>query len=111
MKLHLAVLALTFIGIISISINGYSLSLWRLEQKTRNLRSVFTSKRFIAESFKNTCGGKGFENLEQWQNCCKSMFKLESISYEQTDGNVFHAKWDGTDVLSECSGEVFFVEK
>ena len=113
MKLHLAVLLLTFTGIICVVWNDYCFDIKVLEQKSSKLQRDFTSKYFIAESFKKTCNGKGFENLEQWLKYCSAMFRLRSISYEKRETvfsgqYLFYAKWSGVNESDEVSGEVYF---
>lgn len=73
----------------------------------------YSSTKFISESFKNTCVGKGFKNLEEWQKTCRALWKLDYIgwasanefmdeSFENCD-ELFYGKWIGG-----CSeGEVF----
>lgn len=76
-------------------------------------KQKYSSTKFISESFKKTCSGKGFKNLEEWQKTCRALWKLEYIgwasatefmdnSFENCD-ELIYGKWIG--VYSE--GEVF----
>lgn len=76
----------------------------------------YTEKKFIAESFRNTCKGTGFENLEQWQISCRNLFDLDYIAWcdseefmidEHKEGNqkLVYGKWVSKDKRSD--GEVY----
>lgn len=110
MKLHSVVLVMLFLGLIFSVLNDFVFCAVLLEQKADNAFQIYTAKRFIAESFRNTCAGKGFSNLEQWQNSCRALFKLESIEWNYVvDGTeiLIQGSWQGNDALCECRGEAF----
>ena len=114
MKLHTAVLMLTFFGLLFISLNDYVFYTSRLENKYLYLLKSFTAKRFIAESFKKTCNGDGFSNLEEWQGSCKVLFKLENINWnfvESSDKSIklFYASWTGSQDSPDCSAQVYYL--
>jgi len=70
--------------------------------------------RFVSESFRNTCKGKGFKNLNEWQIICRALWKLDYIGWAKaeefmideagkTENELFYGKWNGF-----CGqGEVF----
>lgn len=74
------------------------------------------SNIFISESFKNTCQGKGFSSLYQWQKCCKAMCNLKYIGWSDTNdimirgdkfkGLALYGTWKGQDY----KGEVYWKE-
>lgn len=116
MRLHSVIVALVFSGIIAVSLHDYAWCASKLGGEARRCRNACTSKRFIAESFKNTCRGKGFSSLEEWQLCCRQMFKLEYIAWcdskefmtdDCEDGPLFYGKWITSDNTSEAGGEVY----
>ena len=117
MKFHTVLLVITFMGLICVALKDYSFYSFRLDKKTINSRQAFTAKKFIAESFRNTCEGKGFENLEQWQLCCRAIFKLEYIGWCQAQdfmiddfaggGELMYGKWVASGDIKECSDEVY----
>lgn len=82
----------------------------RLEAQTQQEFLSYSAKKFIAQSFKNTCKQKGFQNFEQWQQVCKALFNLESISYEtySVEKNIVYAAWKGSENFKKCSGEVYY---
>lgn len=116
MRLHSVLLVFVFVSIIALSLHDYAWTSVNLDKKARLLQKAYTQKRFMAESFRNTCRGKGFSSLEEWQNCCSSMFHLEYISWcdskeflEQPDTEtsvLMYGKWICQD-LDKGSGEVF----
>ncbi len=117
MRFHTILLLLTFLGLVSVSLNDYAFYVKKLDSKAIDSRQVFVAKRFIAESFRNTCNGKGFKNLEEWQLCCRALFKLEYIGWcEAQDfmidespqlGELMYGKWIGCDDMKQCSDEVY----
>ncbi len=85
-----------------------SSSIWLcgdLYQKRMEKKMLFDSSRFISESFRETCNGKGFKSFVDWQKTCKAMWKLDYISWTRADsfmlvenpdkGDLFYGKWIG----------------
>lgn len=83
-----------------------------ITEKQRN----YTEKKFVAESFRNTCQGNGFENLEQWQFSCRNMFDLDYIAWcdseefmidehKECGKKLVYGKWISKDKKSD--GEVY----
>ena len=117
MKFHTVLLVITFMGLICVTLKDYSFYSFRHHKKAFSSRHAFTAKKFIAESFRNTCEGKGFENLEQWQVCCRAIFKLEYIGWCQAQdfmiddfaggGELMYGKWVASGDIKECSDEVY----
>lgn len=117
MRFHTILLVAVFLGIISASIHEYVFYVQKLDSRVQIIRENYYAKRFIAESFRNTCAGKGFENLEEWQLCCKEIFDLSYIGWSNVnevlkDGtfeneNLMYGKWTGSNEMEECSGEVY----
>lgn len=112
MKLHTAVLVITFLGLFSICMNSCFLSVSRLEKKRKEVFAAYNSKRFIVQSFRNTCKGRGFKNLEQWKQSCKVMFRLQEIEWQQIkkDENSqvwFYAFWTGPEEQNAIKGQVY----
>ena len=110
MKLYTVVLTAFFLCMISEALRNTVFWTSKLEQKVQEEFLSYSAKKFITQSFKNTCEGKGFENFEQWQNACKSLFNLDSIFYEtdQDDSKLIHAQWKASDNLLKCNGEVYY---
>ncbi len=65
------------------------------------------SVRFIFESFRNACRGKGFSDLDEWREICRIMWKLDLIEWESIEDSgcrLFHGRWSGA-----CGkGEVYY---
>ncbi|MCR4899543.1 MAG: hypothetical protein K5907_01875 [Treponema sp.] len=119
MRLSTMLVMLTFLGLVYVSL--YSLSYYSrtIGEKEECLRNSYNAKKFIAESFKQTCDGSGFRDFEEWQLTCKSLFKLEYIAWceaedfmidENYDGNnnLMYGTWIGQGLTKDCSGEVFY---
>ena len=110
MKLYTVIITAAFLCIISSSLSNALFYGRTFDEKIRQYSLSYSAKKFIAQSFKNTCRGKGFKSLDQWQLVCKSLFSLDSISYEESGGgqnNLMHAKWKGSGKIEKCSGEVY----
>ena len=107
MKLPLVVIIAAFLCLVSTTIRNAVFYTRTLEQKVSQEFLSYSAKRFIAQSFKEACNGKGFNSLEQWQLVCNSLFGLDSITYEEERDGLMHAKWTGADSLKNCSGEVY----
>ena len=110
MKLYIVMLIAVFLYLISCVLRNTVFYSEKLEQNVQQEFQSYTAKRFIAQSFKNTCKQKGFQNFEQWQQVCKALFNLESISYEtySVEKNIIYAAWKGSENFKKCSGEVYY---
>ena len=68
------------------------------------------SARFIPESFRNVCAGKGFSDLDEWKENCRAMWKLDFIEWEckkEAGIVLYHGRWSGA-----CGkGEVYCRKK
>ena len=112
MKLYTVVIAAFFLCIFSTVIRDSVYYAVKFEQSVNQEFLSYSAKKFIAQSFKNTCNGKGFNSFEQWKLVCRTLFELESINYEQTfcdsgSEKLMYAKWTGKSKLQKCSGEVY----
>lgn len=75
-----------------------------------------TEYEFISTSFRNSCQGKGFKSLYQWQKVCKDLFNLEYIGWSNADefmilsdeikNPVLYGNWRS----KEHEGEVYWME-
>ena len=110
MKLYSVVLTAILLCILSVTLRNAVFYAGIYESKSRELFLSYTAKKFISQSFKNTCSGKGFESLEQWRLVCSALFTLEEISYETAANQslLMHAVWIGSSEYEKCSGEVFY---
>ena len=109
MRLYSVTITALFLCIIFCSFRNGVFFATRLEAQVQQEFLSYSAKKFISQSFKNTCKQKGFENPEQWQKVCKALFNLKSISYEpySTENKIIHAVWCGGENLQKCSGEVY----
>lgn len=115
MRFHTLLLILTFAGIMSVSVLNYWTFAKTTGQKSEQLRHSYSAKRFIAESFRNTCGGRGFDSLEEWQLTCRQLFNLEYIAWcpadefmiDEESSVLMYGKWIGKDNDKKISGEVY----
>ena len=120
MRFSTLIIISLFLGLLSLSLFDAASSLNTLGSRVEKIRSTYMAKSFIAESFKKTCEGKGFDSLEEWQLCCRAMFGLEYIAWcpaenfmidrgaERGAGRLMYGKWTGSQELKACSGEVFY---
>lgn len=78
---------------------------WKFNEKITAKRKETECCRFVAESFKNTCQGKGFESLNEWQNSCRALWKLQYIGWSEAgdfmivsgknESILYYGKWIG----------------
>ena len=78
-------------------------SLKKLNDAESQLRACETCLKFVSRSFCNSCKGKGFASLEEWQKVCAAMWKLENINWDVQKDNLLHGCWSGP----YGSGEVY----
>lgn len=132
MKLYEILILLLFGFVFSSCLCHFLSSNRKLEANLNDIKNETCSKRFIAESFRKTCNGTGFKDLEEWQLVCRSLFSLDYIAwcdaeefmidpvkeeaaesvglcnfYEiVNDNTLFYGKWMSSDD-SEINGEVY----
>ena len=117
MRLYSVTITAFFLCIIFCSIKDAVFFETRFERRVSEEYQSYSAKKFIAQSFKNACKQKGFENLEQWQLCCRAIFKLEYIGWCQAQdfmiddfaggGELMYGKWVASGDIKECSDEVY----
>lgn len=103
----------TILSLLFISINGGIRLCEKNERKILEKKNQLQCEKFISESFKQTCNGKGFQNLNQWQETCRAMWNLEYIGW--SDAQDFMIVPDNPDFNLMCGiwksknsiGEVF----
>lgn len=99
-NLLLCMIVISISGFMSNSIiNKYE----ELLEKKNEIQIKVNSTIFISESFRNTCEGKGFSNLNEWQKTCKAMWNLKYIGWgnaedffngNDTDNSILlYGKW------------------
>ena len=115
MKLHVTVLLIAFLSLAFLVFNDCVFTAIKLEQQSRACFKAFIAKRFIAESFRNSCKGEGFDSLEEWQECCKSLFNLEEINWKSVDEQnlineeeLMYGSWQSSSEEIDFSGEVYY---
>lgn len=110
MKLYTVVLTAVFLCLISTVLRNAVFYTEKLEQEVNQVFLSYSAKKFIAQSFKNTCNGKGFNSLDQWKLVCSELFELDYITYKpiENEENLIHAQWRGNQKLLKCSDEVYF---
>lgn len=90
----------------------------KLYKKCETEKQKYECIRFVSESFRKTCDGSGFSNLNEWQKVCKAFWNLEYIGWAPTTEflsdvdnkdsnvnyeNVMYGKW----ISDFCEGEVY----
>lgn len=108
MRLYTLVIAAAFFCLVSAALRDAVFYACFLEKKEEQIFLSYSAKKFIAQSFKKTCQGYGFKSLEQWQLACKSLFTLDSISYQVCEEEgLMYAQWTGNGKYVNCSAQVF----
>ena len=119
MKLTLVIAEVFIISLFSIiCLNGLG-EIKKLSDQVEKTGKTYDSQRFIYESFKKTCEGKGFSCLLDWQNYCRNNWKLDYIGFSEAEefcndfqlnskGEVLmYGKWKGP----YGEGEVYCIKK
>ena len=85
-------------------------------------RQKYECVRFLSECFKNTCEGKGFRNLNEWQKVCRTLWNLEYIGWAssteffdddnlENGSDLMYGKWVGAfgegEVFARMKKEIF----
>lgn len=89
-------------------------NLKRLDAKNVEIRREVNCMNFVAESFRNTCRGKGFASLNEWQKACRAMWQLDYIGWanacdfmivpdDKNQEPLFYGKW----ILKNSEYEVY----
>lgn len=83
----------------------------RINREIVHYQDLKNGNYFIYHSFKNTCEGKGFDSLYQWQKVCKSMWDLTYIGWsngrdvllvkDNCKGDIFYGAWKGDDYIND----------
>lgn len=90
-NLIVPVLILLMLGTVAVSACTGN---FELVEKKRGIRRKTESLEFISESFRLSCNGKGFENLDEWKLKNSLLWNLDEIGWEKK-GNVFRGFWKG----------------
>lgn len=53
----------------------------KISQKTNSTLRETSRDLFIEKSFRNTCHGKGFSDLREWQKVCSALFGVNELAY------------------------------
>ena len=87
----------------------------KLENYCRKIQRMNEMNFFIYSSFKNTCDGKGFSSLAEWQKTCNAMWNLSYIGFcpaddfmncENTDRTILYGMW----IFEDERKEVYCVQ-
>ena len=95
----LSVFLVLFFSMISSAYKNIS----KLDERLELVKGKADSLVFISESFSAACKGEGFSSVEEWEETCKSLWKLEEISWQKNDDGLLRAVWSGP----YGSGEVY----
>lgn len=72
----------------------------KLCKEERSVRMEYQSAKFISESFRNTCNGYGFKDLNEWQVSCRQLWGLSYIGWcDSEDFMIDEFKEEGTDLF------------
>ena len=110
MRLIDTVFSMLMISLLFSGILGFGKIYGELDLKTKSLTFQNDSLKFISESFENTCRGKGFSSLNEWQKVCGALWKLDYIGWSKADSflplcesSVLYGTWRS----SLFNGEVY----
>lgn len=86
-------------------------TIFRINEQSYIYRRKATADYFISESFRKTCYGNGFENLNEWQMTCRALWNLEyigwadaeefmEVDYSLSGKKLMYGKWLRKDAVS-----------
>lgn len=103
----------TFTGLLFISCSAGLRFCSIQEKENLELRKQVDCFKFVSKSFVNTCQGKGFKDLNQWQKTCRALWDIQYIGWSSADdflevpenkkNNLFYGTWK-SDI---SNGEVY----
>ena len=104
MRLINIFVSLILFGVISLGFGSGLETCRKLDQRYFSLSKNKTSKEFVTKSFINTCKGKGFSDLNEWQLVCRELFNIEyiawanandfmDVSMANTNEDLFYGAW------------------
>jgi len=76
--------------------------LFDLVETKRAIQSKTECLEFISESFRSSCDGIGFENLDRWESANRQLWNLNEIGWKK-EGELMYGFWKGP----SGEGEVF----
>lgn len=88
MKLIDLLLVALLLSLSAVMLSGSVKELHRLELAISETGAKAASIHFISESFRKTCRGEGFANLEEWGRSCRALWGLEEIEFETVEENI-----------------------
>ncbi len=119
MKYFEIILVVIMMTLLSSAMAGSISSVHKVIEKSEKSRRELDSFVFISDSFRKTCNGKCFSNLEEWQVTCRVMWNLEYIGWAdaedfmkveaEPDEKLYYGRWSGPDgngeVYCRCHGK------
>ena len=85
MKFTSVIISFVFYAFLSSALLQALNGILMIEKRRDFFRKEALSTRFISESFRKTCNEKGFENLSEWKDCCKALWKLDYITFREEE--------------------------
>lgn len=112
MKLIDSVILITVCFLYTTGLYGALGQMKQISEKSRRLEKEISANRFIEQSFRKTCEGCLYKDLNQWQSECRNMYNLEyiawcnaeefmDVSYENCDDLLFYGIWELNDKKCE----------
>lgn len=114
MKLTEIALILTLLCIVAFSSYYGLFGLKKINENSQKYKTQANAEFFISESFKKTCAGNGFKDLNDWQSKCRALWKLDYIAWSnaqdfmevdksRNNKDLMYGKW----ISEVSSGEVY----
>lgn len=99
MKFLWLIMLLSAIFCLLPSIGNDTVRTFENSQNKLSLQKQTESMRFISESFRKTCNGLGFENLDSWRRNCSALWDLYEIEWNSKEcgnkGVLYQGFWNG----------------
>jgi len=104
MKIYETLILCTVITLFASCGYSFFMNIEKLNRKCNSLENEINANSFINRSFINTCYGKGYKDLNEWQVSCRKIYNLEyiawcnaedfmDVSYEKCDDALFYGIW------------------
>lgn len=107
MKLINLIVSSVVLAMFSILICEQFSELKKLSVLENEIRCEYDSCRFISDSFRNVCAGKGFATFDEWKENCSALWNLNLLEWSCNcidDTDLYYAHWSGP----YGNGEVFY---
>lgn len=103
MKFYELIILMVLMTVWGVLISGQLKQIMTIEERVEHSFDAAQAYRFISESFRNTCEGKGFKSFDDWEDCCRALWeqKLDYIKWDCVGNSASVSDVSGVNGVSE----------